>query len=185
MTSGPTSLSPTTPMTTFPGLAKGSIASETQVAHNNFKRVQKGIHQHIPSSRMIFTTTHFRDLSLQPSRRKDSMMLLIQILILMMEINMKFNYFWRNNLLCILSWLLLFKLIKEENWSRSLKERQGPFFPTTTTILSQMLHELTGLDVMTAVALLDTQKGPVIGMFYEYTHFGMRNPGQHPRVWSG
>ena len=33
-------------------------------------------------------------------------------------------------------------------------------------------HELTGLDVVTAEALLDTQKGPVIGIFHEYAHLG-------------
>ena len=31
-------------------------------------------------------------------------------------------------------------------------------------------HELTCLDVVTAAALLDTQKGPVIGIFHEYAH---------------
>ena len=32
---------------------------------------------------------------------------------------------------------------KEENWSRSLKEMQGPFSPSSTiTILSQMLHNM-------------------------------------------
>ena len=33
-------------------------------------------------------------------------------------------------------------------------------------------HELTGLDVVTAAALFDTWKGPVIGIFHEYGHFG-------------
>ena len=32
-------------------------------------------------------------------------------------------------------------------------------------------HELTGINVTTA-ALLDTQKGPIIGIFHEYTHLG-------------
>ena len=31
-------------------------------------------------------------------------------------------------------------------------------------------HELTGLNVVTAAALLDTQKGPIIGIFHEYAH---------------
>ena len=35
-------------------------------------------------------------------------------------------------------------------------------------------HELTGLDVVTAAALFDTQKGPVIGIFHEYAHLGKR-----------
>ena len=33
-------------------------------------------------------------------------------------------------------------------------------------------HELTGLDDVTAVALFDTQKGAVIGIFHEYAHLG-------------
>ena len=33
-------------------------------------------------------------------------------------------------------------------------------------------HELTGLNVVTAAALLDTQKGPIIGLFHEYAHVG-------------
>ena len=33
-------------------------------------------------------------------------------------------------------------------------------------------HELTGLNVATAAALLDTQKGPIIGVFHEYAHLG-------------
>ena len=33
-------------------------------------------------------------------------------------------------------------------------------------------HELTGLNVVTAAALLNTQKGPIIGIFHEYAHLG-------------
>ena len=33
-------------------------------------------------------------------------------------------------------------------------------------------HELSGLHVVTAAALLDTQKGPIIGVFHEYAHLG-------------
>ena len=33
-------------------------------------------------------------------------------------------------------------------------------------------HELTGLNVVTAAALLDTQKCPIIGIFHEYAHLG-------------
>ena len=33
-------------------------------------------------------------------------------------------------------------------------------------------HELTGLNVVTAAGLLDTQKGPIIGIFHEYAHLG-------------
>ena len=33
-------------------------------------------------------------------------------------------------------------------------------------------HELTGLDVVTAAAPFDTQKGAIIGIFNEYAHLG-------------
>ena len=33
-------------------------------------------------------------------------------------------------------------------------------------------HEMTGLNVVTAATLLDTQKGPIIGVFHEYAHLG-------------
>ena len=33
-------------------------------------------------------------------------------------------------------------------------------------------HDLTGLNVDTAAAFLDTQKGPIIGVFHEYAHLG-------------
>ena len=33
-------------------------------------------------------------------------------------------------------------------------------------------HELTGLNVVTAAALLDAQMGPIIGIFHEYAHLG-------------
>ena len=33
-------------------------------------------------------------------------------------------------------------------------------------------HELTGLNVVTAAALMDTQQGPIIGIFHEYAHLG-------------
>ena len=33
-------------------------------------------------------------------------------------------------------------------------------------------QKLTGLNVVTAAALLDTQKGPIIGVFHEYAHLG-------------
>ena len=33
-------------------------------------------------------------------------------------------------------------------------------------------HELTGLNVVTGAVLLDTQKGPIIGIFHECTHLG-------------
>ena len=31
---------------------------------------------------------------------------------------------------------------------------------------------MTGLNVVTAAALLDTQKGPISGIFHEYAHLG-------------
>ena len=33
-------------------------------------------------------------------------------------------------------------------------------------------YELTGLNVVTAATLLDTRKGPIIGVFHEYAHLG-------------
>ena len=33
-------------------------------------------------------------------------------------------------------------------------------------------HELAGLNVVTSATLLDTQKGPIIGIFHEYAHHG-------------
>ena len=33
-------------------------------------------------------------------------------------------------------------------------------------------HELTGLNVVTTATLLDTQKGPIIGICHEYAHLG-------------
>ena len=33
-------------------------------------------------------------------------------------------------------------------------------------------HELTGLNVVTSAAFLNTQKGPIIGVFHEYAHLG-------------
>ena len=43
-------------------------------------------------------------------------------------------------------------------------------------------HELTGLNVVTAATLLNTQKGPIIGIFHEYAHLGkgssIHAPGQ-------
>ena len=40
-------------------------------------------------------------------------------------------------------------------------------------------HELTGLNVVTAATLFDTQKGPVIGIFHEYTHLGKKGRSVH------
>ena len=73
MSSGPTSPlpGPTTPMTIFTGHTKGSTASESQIALNSFKKVQKGMHQHFPSSRMIFIMILSKDLSWQSSKHKD------------------------------------------------------------------------------------------------------------------
>ena len=52
---------PHTPMTTFTGHTKPPPLSESQIALNNFKEEQKGMHQPIPSSRMTFTMTLFKD----------------------------------------------------------------------------------------------------------------------------
>ena len=44
--------------------------------------------------------------------------------------------------------------------------------PRKINIVGIDYHELTGLNVATAAALLDTQKGPIIGVFHEYAHLG-------------
>ena len=44
--------------------------------------------------------------------------------------------------------------------------------PRKINIVGNDDHELTGLNVATAAALLDTQKGPIIGVFQEYAHLG-------------
>ena len=41
-----------------------------------------------------------------------------------------------------------------------------------TNIVGLDDHELTGLNVETAGALIDTQKCPIIGIFHEYAHHG-------------
>ena len=33
-------------------------------------------------------------------------------------------------------------------------------------------HELTGLNILTVAPLMDTQKGPISGIFHEYAHLG-------------
>ena len=44
--------------------------------------------------------------------------------------------------------------------------------PRKINIVGIFDHELTGLNVVTAAALLDTQRGPIIGVFHEYAHLG-------------
>ena len=44
--------------------------------------------------------------------------------------------------------------------------------PRKTNIVGIDDHELTGLNVVTAAALLDTPKGLIIGVFHEYAHLG-------------
>ena len=44
--------------------------------------------------------------------------------------------------------------------------------PRTINIVGIDAHALTGLNVVTAATLLDTQKGPIIGGFHEYAHLG-------------
>ena len=46
-------------------------------------------------------------------------------------------------------------------------------------------HELTGLNVVTAAALLDTQRGPIIGIFHEYAHLGKGNLFMLLVKWNG
>ena len=49
---------------------------------------------------------------------------------------------------------------------------EGPSENPQETIVGVDDHELTGLSVVTAAALLDTQKGPIIGIVHEYAHLG-------------
>ena len=56
-------LEATTPMTTFSGHTKGSIASESKVSLNNFKKGSKLDGSAYPVLRMTSTTIPFRDLS--------------------------------------------------------------------------------------------------------------------------
>ena len=46
-------------------------------------------------------------------------------------------------------------------------------------------HGVTGLDVVTATALIDTQKGPVIGIFHEYAHLGKGDLFMLLDKWNG
>ena len=46
-------------------------------------------------------------------------------------------------------------------------------------------HELTGLNVVTAATLLDTQKGPIIGVFHEYAHLGKASLSMLLVSWNG
>ena len=46
-------------------------------------------------------------------------------------------------------------------------------------------HELTGLNVVTAAALIDTQKGPIIGILHEYTHLGKAGLFMLLDKWNG
>ena len=44
--------------------------------------------------------------------------------------------------------------------------------PRKINIVGIDVHELTGLNVVTAATLMDTKKGPIIGAFHEYAHLG-------------
>ena len=46
-------------------------------------------------------------------------------------------------------------------------------------------HELTGLNAVTAAALLDTQKGSIIGIFHEYAHLGKGSLSMLLDKWNG
>ena len=76
---------PTTPMTTFTGHTKVSMASESQVALNNFKKVTKRDTSASPVFKNELYYDTFRDLSWQCLKRKDCMMLLTLIMTLMMR----------------------------------------------------------------------------------------------------
>ena len=46
-------------------------------------------------------------------------------------------------------------------------------------------HEVTGLNVATTAALLDTQKGPIIGIIHEYAQLGKRRSIMLLDKWKG
>ena len=46
-------------------------------------------------------------------------------------------------------------------------------------------HKLTGINVVTAVALMDTQKGPIFGIFHEYAHLGKGRSIHAAGQWNG
>ena len=108
---------PPKPMTTLYGHTKPTTMPESQTALNNFIKGTKGMHQPIPSSRMIFTMIHFKDHFWQSLKHKDFMMLLTLIMTLMMVISMTKNDSKKNNSLFILYWLLPFRQKRGESWS--------------------------------------------------------------------
>ena len=71
-----TSPGPTTPMTPFTVLTKGTTSSESRIALNNFKKGTKKDTTVFPILRMISTMILSRDLSWQPSKHNDFLMLL-------------------------------------------------------------------------------------------------------------
>ena len=90
---------PPKPMTTFLGTPNQLQSQNHKLPSTTSKRVQKGMHQPIPSSRLIFTMIHFKDHFWQSLKQKDFMMLLTLIMTQMMVISMTKTYSKKNNCL--------------------------------------------------------------------------------------
>ena len=112
MTRGPTSPppGPTTPMTTLTGHTKGNTASESQVSLNNFKKGTKRDASVFPIFKNDLYYDTFQICFLATIKGLGLCDVADPDLILMMKINIRSTSFLKNNLLCILSWLLLSKL---------------------------------------------------------------------------
>ena len=157
-------------MTTFLGTPNQQQSQNHKLSSITSKRVQKGMHQPIPSSRMIFTMIHFKDHFGQSLKHKDSMMLLTLIMTLMMVISMTKNYSKRNNSLSTLYWLLSFRqkkgeLVKEfEGDARSIISKLH-YYHTMSNVAQ---HEVVTLTTyITNLSLTDSRKGTT-GQFFSH-----------------
>ena len=132
---------PTTPMTTFSGHTKGSTVSASQVAVNNFKKGTKRDASAFPIFKNdLYYDTFHRDLSWQPSRHKDYMMLLTQILILTIVINMTSKASLKNNLFV---YSVFVTSLQTEKGRELVKEFEGD----ARTIISKLHHYHTESNV--------------------------------------
>ena len=113
-------------MTSFPSELKQLIQSESKIALSNFKKKPREMPVSTLFSRMTNTMTHSRDHSWPISKHKDSMMLLILIMILRVVISMNKNFFKECSPLFTLFWLLHSKQKRGENWSKNLKGMLDP-----------------------------------------------------------
>ena len=93
---------PTTPMTTYTGHTKGSIAFESQVALNNFKKGTKRDVSACPIFKNNLYYNTFQRSFWPTSKHKDFMRFLTLTLTMMMEIHMINKSLMTKNLLCIL-----------------------------------------------------------------------------------